>query len=160
MRILIILLVCVSCTPVATYPPIENKTVENYSKNVNEPVITILATAFEYAFDHFGGMEAIVFNLPRGMSATAYTRVSKKLNGALPMTEVGQPAYHVVELRVRGFSADVDMFFPSASGGYEMATIHLEASLLDKWRVTRDRVWLVPVSEIPTPNDPVLLENE
>lgn len=160
MRFLFILLVCASCTPIATYPPIENKAVENYSKNVNEPVITILATAFEYAFDHFGGMDPIVFNLPKGMSATAYARVSEKLNGALPMTEAGQPAYHVVELRVRGFHADVDMFFPSASGTYEMATIHLEASLIDKWHVTRDRVWLVPVTEIPSPNDPALLDNE
>ena len=160
MRFLIILLVCASCTPNATYPPIENKTVENYSKNVNEPVITILATAFEYALDHFGGMDTIVFNLPMGMSATAYARVSEKINGALPMTEVGQPAYHVVELRVRGFHADVDMFFPSASGGYEMATIHLEASLIDRWHVTRDRVWLVPVSKIPAPNEPALLNNE
>ena len=160
MRFLIILLVCVSCTPIATYPPIENKTVENYSKNVNEPVITILATTFEYAFDHFGGMDSIVFNLPKGMGATTYARVSEKLGGALPMTEAGQPAYHVVELRVRGFHADVDIFFPSASGTYEMATIHLEASLIDKWHVTRDRVWLVPVQEIPAPNDPALLANE
>ena len=160
MRFLIILLICASCTPIATYPPIENKTVENYSKNVNEPVITILATAFQYAFEHFGGMDTIVFNLPKGMSATAYTRVAQKLDDALPMAEPGQPAYHVVELRVRGFHADIDMFFPSASGTYEMATIHLEASLIDKWRVTRDRVWLVPVQEIPAPNDPALLANE
>ena len=152
--VLILLLLC-SCTPVATYPPIENKTVANYSKNVNEPVITILAVAFDYAFNHFGGMDSIVFNLPKGMGKTTYDRVVQKLQNSSPMTNVDQLAYHVVELRVRGFTADLDIFFPTASGKYEMATIHLDSSLISGWGVNRDRVWLVPVNEIPKPNYPL-----
>lgn len=146
------LYVC-SCTPIATYPPIETDAARNFTEHVNEPVPTILVLTLEYAHQHFGGMEQIVFNLPEGIRNATYAKVAERIPNAVPMSKIGQPAYHIIELRVRGFEADADLLFPSTGGGYEMATIHLEAAVLEKWHVSRDRVWLVPISEVPQPND-------
>ena len=146
------LLVTVGCTPVATYPPIENNTALRFSNSANEPVPTIMAEIITYAHNHFGGMDDIVFNLPDGINKETYLIVVEKLNGAIPMTSPNEIAYHIIELRIRGFHADADIFFPSTGGGYEMATIHLNSLLIDPWAVTRDRVWLIPTKEAPTPN--------
>ena len=175
--ITLILLCSFGCTPIATYPPIENRTAKKFTAKVSEPVPTILATTIQYAFDKLGGMEAIVFNLPEGLDEKVYSRVIKRLNGATAMTDAKQAAYHIVQLRVRGLKAEADVLFPvdtgwlgiTSQGGlgslpdevvdaeereYKMATIHLEGSLVEEWKVTRDRVWRVPVAEIPTPNKP------
>tara|TARA_B100001750_G_C15433391_1_gene559522 strand:+ start:230 stop:754 length:525 start_codon:yes stop_codon:yes gene_type:complete len=161
-----ILLCSFSCTPIATYPPIENRTAKKFTEKVSEPVPTILATTIKYAFDKFGGMETIVFNLPEGLDEKIYSRVIKRLNNATAITDDKQAAYHIVQLRVRGLKAEADVLFPALGwdeGGwlsadhtseYRMATIHLEGSLVDEWKVTRDRVWRVPVTEIPSPNKP------
>ena len=104
-----------------------------------------------FAHEHYGGMEIIVFNLPEGINHETYNIVSSKLSGAIPMTTPNQIAYHILELRVRGFDAEADIIFPSASGRYELATIHLDTSLFDSWAVTRDRVWLIPTNSPPLP---------
>ncbi len=149
--ILLTILVLVGCTPVATYPPVETDAALSFANSSNEPVPTILADVIQYAHEHYGGMEVVVFNLPEGVNNETYHLVSEKLNGAVPMTSSNQIAYHVIELRVRGFDADADIIFPSASGGYELATIHLDSSLFDSWAVTRDRVWLIPTNNPPPP---------
>ena len=123
------ILVFVGCTPVATYPPVETDTALSFANSSNEPVPTILAEVILFAHEHYGGMEVIVFNLPEGINHETYNIVSSKLNGAIPMTTPNQIAYHILELRVRGFDADADIIFPSASGRYELATIHLDTSL-------------------------------
>ena len=47
---------------------------------------------------------------------------------------------------------DADVIFPSTTGGYEMATVHLESSLVSPWKVIRNRVWLIPTNRAPVPN--------
>ena len=145
-----------SCTPVATYPPIETDAALSFADSSNEPVPTILAEVITYAHEHCGGMEVIVFNLPEGINATTYDIVSEKLGGALPMKTLNQIAYHIIELRVRGFDADADILFPTTSGGYGLATIHLDSSLFNAWAVTRDRVWLIPTNSPPPPHYEVI----
>jgi hypothetical protein len=154
MRTLLLLNVILfsSCAPVATYPPVENGAALTFSNSANEPVPTIMAKVLSYAHEHFGGMAIVVFNLPEGVSKETYNIVSDKLGNAIPMASPNEIAYHLTELRVRGFSADADVIFPSTTGGYEMATVHLESSLVSPWRVTRDRVWLIPTSKAPAPN--------
>jgi hypothetical protein len=68
------------------------------------------------------------------------------------MSSVEQLSYHIVELRKRPFRAEADIVFPSASGAYSRATVYLSASLVRPWSVVRDRVWHVPVNEVPKPN--------
>ncbi len=150
--LLLFVLVFSGCTTIATYPPIENDAALSFSNSSNEPVPTIIAGVLSYAHDHYGGMDLIVFNLPEGVDKETYAIVSKKLGGALPMTSPNEIAYHIIELRLRGFSADADVIFPSTTGGYEMATMHLEASIVDPWKVTKDRIWLIPTNEPPFPN--------
>lgn len=149
---LLFVLVFSGCTTIATYPPVENDAALSFSNSSIEPVPTIIADVLSYAHDHYGGMDLIVFNLPKGIDKETYTIVAKKLGGALPMTSQNEIAYHITELRLRGFSADADVVFPSTTGGYEMATIHLEASFVNPWEVTKDRVWLIPTNEPPLPN--------
>ena len=154
MRTLLLLtaILFLGCTPVATYPPVENDTALTFSNSTNEPVPTIMAKVVSYAHEHFGGMDIVVFNLPEGVSKETYNIVSDKLGGAIPMTSPNEIAYHLTELRVRGFSADADVIFPSTTGGYEMATVHLESSLVSPWKVIRNRVWLIPTNKAPVPN--------
>jgi hypothetical protein len=99
-------------------------------------------------------MSTIVFNLPEGVNKETYTIISEKISGAVPMKTSGQLAYHVTELRKRPFHAEADIVFPASGGQYEQATIYLSSSLARPWSVQRERIWLVPVTELPTPNFP------
>ena len=54
------------CSPIATYPPVEVSTAVSFSNSSYEPVPTILVTTIEYAHNHYGGMETVVYNLPEG----------------------------------------------------------------------------------------------
>jgi hypothetical protein len=151
---LLLIVFVVGCTPVATYPPVENDVALVFSNSSNEPVPTILAKILLYAHEHFGGMSTIVFNLPEGVNKETYTIISEKISGAVPMKTSGQLAYHVTELRKRPFHAEADIVFPASGGQYEQATIYLSSSLARPWSVQRERIWLVPVTELPTPNFP------
>ena len=142
------------CTPIATYPPVENYTALAFSNPANEPVPTIMAETIMYAHKHFGGMDTIVFNLPVGIKEDVYSIVANKIGGATPMTRVDQVAYHITELRVRGFDAEAEVVFPSASSEYEMATIKLKTSIGGPWGVTDYRVWKIPVRGSLAPSMP------
>jgi len=139
------------CSPIATYPPIEVGSAVAFSNANFEPVPTILVTTIEYAREHFGGLETIVYNLPVGMGCETYDIVTSRVKSAKPLQENGQQAYHITELRVRGFKAVANITFPGA-GGYETATLYLSKTLSGPWEVTRDRVWLIPDVEVPMPN--------
>jgi hypothetical protein len=153
MKYLLLIIVLFSgCTPVATYPPVETDIALVFSDSTNEPIPTIFAETLRYAHEHFGGMDVIVFNLPDTVGEKTYELVSDKLGGALPMENKEQVSFHIIELRKRPFHAEADIIFPSTSGNYERATLYLTSSLVDPWKVTRDRIWLVPVTELPSPN--------
>ena len=153
MKYLLLIVVLFSgCTPVATYPPVETDVALVFSDSSNEPIPTIFAESLRYAHEHFGGMDVIVFNLPKTVSGNTYELVSDKLGGAVPMQNQEQVSFHIIELRKRPFRAEADIIFPSTSGNYERATLYLTSSLIDPWKVARDRVWLVPVPELPSPN--------
>lgn len=158
--LLLITLLFSGCTPVATYPPVETDIALVFSDSENEPIPTIFAESLRYAHERFGGMDLVVFNLPETVGGKTYEVVSDKLGGALPMESKEQVSFHIIELRKRPFRAEADIIFPSTSGNYERATLYLTSSLIDPWKVTRDRVWLVPVSELPNPNYNSGLGNE
>ncbi|MBT5366250.1 MAG: hypothetical protein HOI88_00665 [Phycisphaerae bacterium] len=151
---LLLIVFVVGCTPVATYPPVENSVALVFSNSSNEPVPTILAETLLYAHEHFGGMNTVVFNLPEGVNKETYTIVSEKIGGAIAMETSGQLAYHVTELRKRPFHAEADIVFPVSGGQYEQATIYLSSSLSQPWTVQRERIWMIPVTELPSPNFP------
>ncbi len=150
--IFLLSVVFVGCTPVATYPPIENDATLAFADSSNEPIPTVFAELLQYAHEHYGGMDTIVFRLPDGVTNETYRIVSEKLGGAVPLTSRDGVAYYITELRKRPFHAEADIIFPSSTGRYEQATLYLSSSLLEPWRVLRERVWLVPVSTLPEPN--------
>ncbi len=145
-------LVFSSCSPVATYPPIEIDTAVSFSNSSYEPVPTILVTTIEYAHDHYGGIESVVYNLPKGMSSETYDIVTSRVAKSKPLENAGEQAYHITELRVRGLKAEADIVFPRAGGGNETATLYLSKSFTNPWRVNRERIWLIPVAQAPAPN--------
>ncbi|MFT4592330.1 MAG: hypothetical protein ACI9JK_000022 [Phycisphaerales bacterium] len=140
------------CAYIATYPPVESDVILSNPNSANEPVPTILAEVLLYAHSQYGGMDIIVFNLPKGMTPETYSIVSNKLGGAVPLTIDNQVAYHITELRVRGLSAEADITFPSPSGGYEEASIRLTSAPFEHWAVSDSRVWLIPSKTPPSPN--------
>ena len=152
MKYLLLLIALFSgCTPVATYPPVEIDAALLFSDSSNEPIPTIFAESLRYAHEHFGGMDVIVFNLPETVGVETYELVADKLGGAVPMHNSQQVSFHIIELRKRPFHAEADIIFPSTSGNYERATLYLSSSLVNPWKVMRDRIWLVPVNKLPSP---------
>ncbi len=139
------------CSSVATFPPVETATFLSTPSAANEPVPTIMSKVILYSHEHYGGMDSIVFNLPGGVDQKTYSLVEDIVVGAVPMASQNEISYHIVELRVRGFTADADVVFPSASGSYGMATIHLKSSIVGPWEVVGDRVWLIPIESPPLP---------
>jgi len=140
------------CSPIATYPPVEVSTAVSFSNSSYEPVPTILVTTIEYAHNHYGGMETVVYNLPEGMLGETYDIVSARVSDSAPLQNEGEQAYHITELRVRGLRAEADIIFPRAGGGYETATLYLSKSFSNPWQVNRERIWLIPVTQAPAPN--------
>ncbi|MDP6541606.1 MAG: hypothetical protein QGF07_02365 [Phycisphaerales bacterium] len=141
-----------NCSPIATYPTIEVDAAVGFSNSSYEPVPTILVATIEYARDHFGGIETVVYNLPKGMVGETYDIVGSRVENSRPMQTVNEPAYHITELRVRGLSAEADIVFPSTTGGCESATVYLSKSFTAPWKVNRERIWLIPITEAPLPN--------
>ena len=140
------------CSPVATYPPIEVDSAVTFSNSTYEPVPTVLVTSIEYARDHFGGIDAVVYNLPQGMTGETYDIVTSRIENSRPMQNAEEPAYHITQLRVRGLRAEADVVYPVGGGGYKTATIYLTKSIAVPWTVKRARVWAIPVSVVPAPN--------
>jgi hypothetical protein len=152
LAILLVMGLFTGCTHTATYPPIENLGGVDLSHSSGEPVPTIFSLVISYSHNHYGGMETVVFNLPKGIHNKVYSLVSEKLDDANPMSTQNEIAYHITELRLRGFSAEADVLFPQASGGYGMSTVRLASSVGGTWEVVDDRVWLILVNNPPLPN--------
>ena len=155
MKYLYFLIVCAAlgCSPIATFPPIETEAATKFANATRKPVPKIMAVIIEYAHNNYGWMDTVVFNLPEGVGYEAYTLVNEKLDGATPMTSDDQPAYHIVELRVRGFNAEADIVFPTRSGDYQMATLRIHTDPFGT-KVTSDRVWAIPIHDSPAPTFP------
>ena len=149
---LIVITILSCCSPIATYPPVEVSLAVGFSNASYEPVPTILVTTIKYAHSRYGGMETVVYNLPEGMLGETYDIVTSRVGDSAPLQNEGEPAYHITELRVRGLKAEADIIFPRAGGGYETATLYLSKSLSNPWRVSRERIWLIPVVQAPAPH--------
>jgi hypothetical protein len=152
MKYITLLIACaaMSCSPIATFPPIETEAATKFGDATRKPVPRVMATVIKYAHEHYGWTDDVVFNLPKGVGQEAYALVNAMLSNATPMTSNDQSAYHIIELRVRGFNAEADVVYPARSGDYRMATLRLHTSAFDPWKVTYDRVWAVPIHESPS----------
>lgn len=143
--------ISVGCTPLTTYPTIEESIV---NQPTYEPIPTLISEAVRHAHAEWGpaGSYPIV-NLPAGAPTSLYEKVMNDLaNQARIMTRADEPAIHVTEVRVRGLKGEVDLLTPLSDGRHELVTVSLERKAYTTWSVDRTRVWRVRVDDIPAPS--------
>lgn len=154
------------CSPWATYPEMES------GRNVSlgpaaRPVPQLIAAAIETVHeaaqpdpdraerlgtqDWSGYDDSFAINLPPGTPAETYEKVFELMGGGRPMLVVGEPAYHIHEIRVRGLNAEVDLIAPRADGFYDFSTIYFQNDFPNGYRSTATRRWHMSV-EPPAPN--------
>ena len=151
---LLALIAVAGCSSYATYPSIETDTALALTNATYQPAPEIMATTLAWIDEQYGSGDTVVFNLPAGMVPVVYDRVVAHLGDATPMTAAGQAATPLLELRIRGLSAQADVIYPTSSGTWHRSTIYLSTTLLKPWAVERERTWNVPVTDWPAPNYP------
>jgi len=153
----VLLVLIAGCTPYGTYPPIEGATSLNDPKLA--PIPGLMAEALWYAYEHDRPNAPLVFNLPPGTPASVYDKVTTKLGvECYAMSQPGEPAYHVVEVRVRGTDAQVDVVQRGPDGRPQLMTVYFQQKI-DGIKVTSARRWRIHVVEplphyVPPPVEP------
>lgn len=147
------LLLCAAlggCAGYSSWPPQGSKTALK-NPNVGAP-IDVMGVSLGWMLenhppgDGYTGPAAI--NLPYGVNSQTYGRVVRRAgHGSLAATrESAYPTYHVVEIRVRGSRAEVDLMRPLPgrafgsldTADYQSFTLQLQGGLAP-WRVTYSR---------------------
>ena len=149
--ILFVLLLSISgCTSWSTYPPVE---ITGRLTNPSfEPMPTLMTESIRFARSHYGkGEEDFAINLPEGVPHEIYTRVIRKLGGGHPQTDPAELTYHILELRIRGIEAEVDLVYPRSGSIYELVTISFSRRLVEGWVVLSSRLWRIHVDR-PDPH--------
>jgi hypothetical protein len=139
------------CSPWSTYPSIETPMATKLTRPTFEPVPTVMAESIKYAREHYIKNEDLPVNLPVGANWKVYDAVFEKLGSGRHMTEVGEKALHITEVRTRGFDAQVDMIYPREDGLYQSVTLTLSRSVVDPFHVTTARQWQVRDLKSPEP---------
>ncbi len=148
---ILVLLAITGCASFSTYPPVE--ITGGLTNPSFEPLPTLMAESIRFAYEHYGhGEEDFAINLPEGVPPEIYSRVIRKLGGrGHPMTEPGENAYHVLQIRSRGTEAEVDLVYPRTGSIYEMVTLKFSRRLVEGWVVLSSRLWRIHV-DTPTMN--------
>ncbi len=129
------------CAPFATYPPDEGALLRSIPR---EPVPGLMAEAIRYTHENYGGASGDDFavNLPQGTPDRVYDRVLERLGSAHAMDDPGESAYHVTKVRVRGMKATVDVFYPTADGTYQLATLQfVKPTPFEDYEHRSTRLW-------------------
>ena len=146
---LISLIAAGGCASYATYPPVEMT--GKLANPSYEPLPTLMTEAIRFAHDHYGaGEDDFAINLPVGVPHEIYSRVIRKLGMGHPLTDPGEQAYHVLELRIRGMEAEVDLVYPRSNSIYELVTITFSRRLVEGWVVLSSRLWRIRVDVPPS----------
>ncbi len=139
------------CSSWSTYPPVETAVVRSISSPTLEPVPTLMTRSVDWARDNNPHLMPLVFNLPEGTPADVYAIVMKRNGEGVPMTQPGQRAVHVTNVRVRGGDAEVDVVIPREDGIHELITLQFERPIFERWDVHGTRHWRIRVAT-PHPN--------
>jgi hypothetical protein len=133
----------VGCAAWATYPPIPGAA--HIGRGHHEPVPTLMATAVQNTHERHGDGDEVVFNLPPGTTQRAYEAVRARLGEhAREMRSTGEPAMHVIAVRVRTIDAEVDVIYPvgrSDAAHHRMETLKLRLRSPHGFEVTEIRRW-------------------
>jgi hypothetical protein len=137
------------CTPWATYPPIQGAA--GFNDPYLDPIPFLMAESISSVYERDGGEGVLLFNLPEGTPPQIYEIVARKLGTGEPLRRAGDPAYHVLQVRVRSMDAEVDVVHRGVQGFPELVTVHFYVQAPQGYRVTNMRVWRFQQEE-PTPN--------
>ena len=147
-----------SCTPYATYPPLNE--VEPLLPGLY-PVPQVMGKALRTAYDKTAGtlqegdeQPTLVFALPDGISVGNWRQIGVEtgVEGAREITEEdyqsGVPFWSVEQVRIRNHRAEVDVIFPT-SDEYQRATVLFQSSPFNSFEVTFFQRWRIPVAIPP-----------
>ena len=138
-----------ACTAVVTYPPTVGKS--SFRPNVT-PGPELMAAGIREANRSIGG-GPIVFNLPDGLDAYTWKRVTELLpSGSRAMRPGDESVLSVQQLRLSGGQAEVDVLFPDR-GVYQLMTVALTGGGFTQWRTKYAHRWVIPCTP-PLANDP------
>jgi len=139
-----------------TYPPPPG--FEGLADVSAEPFPTLMAEAIRYAQIHYGSVgEDIAINLPPGTPSSVYLRVSQILGGGHAQFDSEEPAYHIVEVRLKTLAANVDIYYPRKELYHEFVTMSFTQDLFGNYTVKHTRLWRITKNP-PEPNyrDPAM----
>ena len=156
-------LLAAGCVGYATYPAADGQ--PKWSGANAPPITEATIAALSWAAERTDlpetdeGQPAAAFNLYEGVSRSTYEFVSRRVGdelAPLSMATLDLPRFHVVQIRLRGASAQVDLLRPvtslppGAAGRYplEPLTLHLD-SAAGKWRVERRQRFEIASQEPP-----------
>lgn len=155
---LLSLLGLASCTPFATFPPLND--VEPLVPGIY-PVPQVMGKALRTAYDKTAGtlqegdeQPVLVFALPDGISVGNWGNVGIQtgVESARAITQAdhenGVPFWSIEQVRVRNLQAEVDVIFPT-SDDYQRATVLFESSPFNSFEVTFFQRWRTPVAVPP-----------
>jgi len=140
------------CTPYATHPRPDGSTQITDARIY--PVPTVMTAAIDEMHTKHGQGREIVINLPEDTPASVYADVIKQLGQGRPMQAGDPDVYHIQQVRVRGWTAEVDLIYPVGGGRHESATITMERGMVARYTVVNTRVWRIRVDALPKPNYP------
>jgi len=153
------------CVGYATYPAAEGQTAwaGANAPPITEATIAALAWAAERTElpETPESEPAAAFNHYPGVSRSTYEFVSRRVGdrlAPLSMATIERPRFHVVQVRLRGADAEVDLLRPVTNmprgpeGRYplEPLTLHLE-SAAGRWRVERRQSFAIGSQQPPEP---------
>ncbi len=136
------------CTPWATYPRVKGMT--EIGSAATEPVPTLMARAIMYIKENECEGAQFAINLPPGVQADVYEKVFEDIGYSRPMTSSADLAYHVIEVRLRGLNAEVDVIYPE-NGDHALMTVKFRNSVVPGWNVVDTRKWNIRFT-VPEPN--------
>lgn len=163
------------CVGYATWPPAEGQPAHTgpNAPPVTEATIAALSWVLDRAeLPEPGGTRAgdaeaqpaAAFNLYRGVSRSTYEYIDRRLDAPiapLSMATLTLPRFHVVQVRLRGATAEVDLLRPvterprGPEGRYPLEPLTLElTSRAGTWRVERRQRFAIGSQPAP---DPVLV---
>jgi len=137
------------CHTLSTYPPVSG--VDELVRPSSAPIPSLMAEAIAFSHQRYGPDKPLRINLPKGTPAAVYEQVIRKIGEGEPLREAGKPAYHVTEVRIRGFDAEVDIFHPRTEYEHELVTIRFRRGLFEPFHVKSTRQWRIRV-DVPEPH--------
>ncbi|MEM7227361.1 MAG: hypothetical protein AAF432_00955 [Planctomycetota bacterium] len=150
--LVVVSMLITGCAPVSTYPPVQGT--RGVTNGHLQPLPDIMVEALRYTYEKHGDGESFVINLPQPAEPNLYERISKRLSHHVdvpirPMTNPGEPAFTIQQVRSRGNLAHVDVVYPGESGSLESATYTMKFEFVGGYFVDHVRVWRVPVETPP-----------